>query len=155
MNLPSWAPVVLSGALPREFSDLLAIAILDLTSAQLVLSGKSPFSSNDVTWTLLLLVPLTCVLAALSNSVGREREELALIAYGGSTRQIGLGHMLRGIAIAVIGLLPVFYRILASTFSLSPGLIVLILLVVVGGSTYAIPAFRRTRSVNFAEQYKG
>ncbi len=155
MNRPSWAPVVLSGALPRELSDLLAIAILAITSVPLAFSGKIPLSAFDASWILLILVPSISVLAALSNSVNREREELALIAYGGSSRQIELGHLVRGGTITAIGLLPVLYRILADTLSLSIGLVVLILLVLLGGLTYAIPAFKRTRSVNFVEQYKG
>src|SRR5947199_6789334 len=39
---------------------------------------------------LLLFVPPTAALAALSNSSNREREELALFAYGGSTTQIAI-----------------------------------------------------------------
>jgi hypothetical protein len=155
LDRPSWAPVVFSGALPRELSDLLAIAILDLTSIQLALSGKIPFLSFDVSWILLLMVPLTCVLAALSNSVNREREELALIAYGGSSGQIELKYILRGSTITLFGLLPVLYRLLANTLSLSTGIVVLVLLVLLGGSTYAMPAFKRIRSVSFVEQYKG
>ena len=155
MDRPSWAPVILSGALPRESSDLIAIAILDLASIQLVFSQSRPFSEIDISWILILLVPLTGVLAALSNSPNREREELALVAYGGSTRQIEARYLLRGCIITTVGLLPLFLNFLSDKLPFTPGLIVLILLVLIGGSAYATPALRRTRSLNFVEQYKG
>ncbi len=155
MDRPSWAPVILSGALPRESSDLIAIAILDLASIQLVFSQSRPFSGIDISWILILLVPLTGVLAALSNSPNREREELALVAYGGSTRQIEARYLLRGCIITTVGLLPLFLNFLSDKLPFTPGLIVLILLVLIGGSAYATPALRRTRSLNFVEQYKG
>jgi len=155
LDRPSWAPVILSGALPRESSDLIAIAILDLASIQLVFSQSRPFSEIDISWILILLVPLTGVLAALSNSPNREREELALVAYGGSTRQIEARYLLRGCIITTVGLLPLFLNFLSDKLPFTPGLIVLILLVLIGGSAYATPALRRTRSLNFVEQYKG
>jgi hypothetical protein len=131
------------------------MAVLAITSIQLVFAGPLPFSSFNSAWILILLVPLICVLAALSNSPSREREELALIAYGGSSRQIELRYVLRGALITIIGLLPVLLRLVLNGPSLSTGLLVLALLVVIGGSTYAIPALRRTHSLNFVEQYKG
>jgi hypothetical protein len=155
LDRPSWAPVVLSGALPREFSDLLAMVILGIASVQLVLAGPTPFSSLSSSWILLFLVPLLCVLAALSSSPSREREELALVAYGGSSRLIELRYVLRGGIITIIGLAPALFRLLSESLSLSFGLVVLALLVLIGGSTYAIPSFKRTRSVNFVEHYKG
>jgi hypothetical protein len=155
LDRPSWAPVVLSGAIPREISDFIAIAVLALTGVQLMLAGPIPFSSLNSSWILILLVPLVCVLAALSNSPNREREELALVAYGGSSRQIELRYVLRGGLITLIGLFPVLLRIISETLSLSSGIFVLVLLVLIGGSTYAIPALKRTHSLNFVEQYKG
>ena len=131
------------------------MAVLAITSIQLVFAGPLPFSSFNSAWILILLVPLICVLAALSNSPSREREELALIAYGGSSRQIELRYVLRGALITIIGLLPVLLQLVLNGPSLSTGLLVLALLVVIGGSTYAIPALRRTHSLNFVEQYKG
>jgi hypothetical protein len=155
LDRPTWAPVILSGALPRESSDLLAIAILDLASIQLVFSQAPLFSGFNVSWILLLLVPLTGILAAMSNSPDRQREELALVAYGGSTKQIEARYVLRGSIITAIGLLPLLLKFLTDSLSLSPSLIVLVLLILVGGSAYATPALRRTRSLNFVEQYKG
>lgn len=131
------------------------MAILAITSVQLAVTGPMPFSSLNSSWVLILLVPLICVLAALSSSPNREREELALVAYGGSSRQIELRYVLRGALITLIGLLPVLYRVVSNSLSLSTGLFILTLLVLIGGSTYAIPALRRTHSLNFVEQYKG
>jgi hypothetical protein len=155
LDRPSWAPVVLSGAIPREVSDFIAIAVIALTAAQLALAEPLPFLSLNSSWILILLVPLICVLAALSNSPSREREELALVAYGGSSRQIELRYVLRGGLITFIGLLPVLLRLISESLSLTTGLFVLVLLIFIGGSTYAIPALRRTHSLNFVEQYKG
>ncbi len=147
--------MILSGALPRELSDLIAIAILDLASIQLVFSPTKLFAGIEVSWVLILLVPLTGVLAALSNSPDREREELALVAYGGSTRQIEARYLLRGCIITTVGLLPLVLKFLVDRLPFTSGLIVVTLLVLVGGSAYATPALRRTRSLNFVEQYKG
>jgi len=155
LERPSWAPVIFSGALPRELSDLLAIAILGLASSQLVFSQVPPFSRIDASWILLFLVPTTSALAALSNSSNREREELALFAYGGSTGQIAVRNFLRGSIITTIGLLPILFLLLTASLSLSPGLITVITIVLVGGLAYATPAFRRIRSSNFVEHYKG
>lgn len=155
MDRPSWAPVILSGAIPREVSDFIAISVLAITSIQLLFAGPLPFSSLNSSWILILLVPLVCVLAALSNSPNREREELALVAYGGSSRQLELRYVLRGAIITISGLVPVLFRIVSNSPSLSTGIFVLLLLVIIGGSTYAIPALKRTHSLNFVEQYKG
>jgi hypothetical protein len=155
LDRPSWAPVVLSGAIPREVSDFLAMAVLAITSIQLVFARPLPFSGINSSLILIPLIPLICVLAALSNSPSREREELALIAYGGSSRQIELRYALRGALITIIGLLPVVFRLVSNNPSSSTGLFVLALLVFIGGATYAIPALRRTHSLNFVEQYKG
>jgi len=155
LDRPSWAPVVLSGALPRELSDVIAMAILGITSVQLVLIGPRPFSNLNISWALLLLVPLVSILAALSNSPNREREELALVAYGGSSKQIELRYILRGAIISIVGLAPVMFRILSDSLSFSTSLLIPAFLVLIGGSTYAIPAFKRTRSASFVEHYKG
>jgi len=155
LDRPSWAPVVLSGALPRELSDVLAMVILGIASLQLVLTGPLPFSSLSVSWVLPLLVPMVCILAALSNSPNREREELALVAYGGSSKQIELRYVLRGSIVTIVGMVPVIFRLLSDNLSFSTSLLIFALLVFVGGSTYAIPALKRTRSASFVEHYKG
>jgi hypothetical protein len=155
LERPNWAPIILSGAIPREVSDFLAITILEVLSIQLAFSGPIPFAGVGSSWILVSLVPLTCILCALSNSPNREREELALVAYGGSSRQIELRYIMRGAIITATGLLPILLRLLAVDLNLSIGLIMVILLVLVGGVTYSVPALHRTRSADFVEHYKG
>ena len=155
MERPSWAPVVLSGALPRELSDLLAISILALASLESVFYQLQPL--NQPAWfaTLLVLVPMTCALAALSNSSRTQKEELALFAYGGAGWQIQLRYIVRGVVVATIGLLPVWFRFLTTQAIFSANLVLLLVSAVVGGLAYAAPALKRTRSLAFVEQYKG
>ena len=156
MDRPSWAPVMLAGALPRDLSDLLAIGILDVATIQLVLSQTLSLLIVNIYWVLFLfvLIPLTNILAALSSSPKRERQELALVAYGGSSRQIELRYTLRGAIITAVGLLPFILRTVTDP-SPTWGLSVVAILTLLGGSAYAIPPFRRTRSLHFVEQYKG
>jgi hypothetical protein len=155
LERPSWAPVVLSGALPRELSDLLAIAILALASIETVFAQLQP--SIQPAWfaTLLVLVPITCALAALSNSARTQKEELALFAYGGSGLQIQLRYFVRGVIVSIIGLCPIWLRFLTSENILSTNLFLLLASAIVGGLAYTVPALKRTRSLAFVEQYKG
>jgi hypothetical protein len=155
LERPSWAPVIFSGALPRELSDLLAISILALASLESVFSQLQPL--NQPAWfaTLLVLVPMTCALAALSNSSRTQKEELALFAYGGAGWQIQLRYIVRGVAVAIIGLLPLWFRFLTTQTIFSANLVLLLVSAVVGGLAYAAPALKRTRSLAFVEQYKG
>ena len=155
MERPSWAPVILSGALPRELSDLLAIAILALASLESVFAQLQPLNPSGWFATLLVLVPLTCALAALSNSARRQREELALFAYGGAGWQIQARYVVRGFVVAVIGLLPLWFRFIATENILSVNLLLLLASATIGGLSYAAPALKRTRSLAFVEQYKG
>ncbi len=155
MERPSWAPVVLSGALPRELSDLLAISILALASLESVFYQLQPL--NQPAWfaTSLVLVPMTCALAALSNSSRTQKEELALFAYGGAGWQIQLRYIVRGVVVAIIGLLPLWFRFLTTQAIFSANLVLLLVSAVIGGLAYAAPALKRTRSLAFVEQYKG
>jgi hypothetical protein len=155
LERPSWAPVILSGALPRELSDLLAVSILVLASLEGVFAQTQPF--NQLGWfaTLLVLVPLTCTLASLSNSSRTQREELALFAYGGAGWQIQLRYVVRGFVVAIIGLLPLWLRFIATENLLSANQALLLVSATVGGLSYAAPALKRTRSLAFVEQYKG
>lgn len=155
MERPSWAPVILSGALPRGLSDLLAIAILALASLESVFAQLQPFNQSGWFATLLVLVPLTCALAALSNSSRTQREELALFAYGGAGWQIQLRYVVRGIAVAIIGILPLWFKFIATENILSINLVLLLVSSAIGGLSYAAPALKRTRSLAFVEQYKG
>jgi cadmium resistance protein CadD (predicted permease) len=155
LERPSWAPVILSGALPRELSDLLAISILALASLESVFAQLQSF--NQPAWfaTLLGLVPMTCALAALSNSSRTQKEELALFAYGGAGWQIQLRYVVRGFVVAVIGLLPLWLKFIATENVSSLSLVLFLLSAAVGGLSYAAPALKRTRSLAFVEQYKG
>ena len=147
---------MLAGALPRDLSDILAIGIIGVATIQIVLSQTLTLLIVNIYWILFLflLIPLTSILAGLSNSPKREREELALVAYGGSARQIELRYVLRGALITAVGLLPFMIR--SFTDSSSPwGLALVGILALLGGSAYAIPALRRTRSLHFVEHYKG
>jgi hypothetical protein len=155
LERPSWAPVILSGALPKEVSDLLAIAILALASLESIFAQLQPFNESAWSVTPLVMVPLTCALAALSNSSRTQREELALFAYGGAGWQIQLRYVVRGFVVATIGLLPLWLRFTATENILSAGLILLLLSAILGGLSYAAPALKRTRSLAFVEQYKG
>ena len=155
MERPSWAPVILSGAFPRELSDLLAIAILGLTSLESVFVQFQPLNQSGWFATLLVLVPLTCALAALSNSARTQREELALFAYGGAGWQIQIRYIVRGFVVAVIGLMPFWLRFIALERVFSLTLVLLLVSAAVGGLAYAAPALKRTRSLAFVEQYKG
>src|SRR5437879_13436588 len=155
LERPSWAPVILSRALPKELSDLLALSILALASLESVFAQLQPF--NQPAWfvTLVVLVPLTCALAALSNSSRTQKEELALFAYGGSGLQIQLRYILRGVVLSIIGSSPLWLRFLATESNLSTNLVSLLGSAIVGGLAYAAPAIKRTRSLAFVEQYKG
>ena len=131
------------------------MSILGLTSLESVFAQLQPF--NQPAWfaTLLVLVPMTCALAALSNSSRTQKEELALFAYGGAGWQIQLRYVVRGIAVAVIGLLPLWLKFITSENVLSFSLVLLLVSAAVGGLSYAAPALKRTRSLAFVEQYKG
>jgi hypothetical protein len=155
LERPSWAPVVLSGALPRELSDLLAISILALASLETLFAQLQPLNQPARFATLMVLVPMTCALAALSNSSRTQKEELALFAYGGSGLQIQLRYIVRGVVVSIVGLCPLWLRFFATESILSTNVVLLLVLAIVGGLAYAAPALKRTRSLAFVEQYKG
>ncbi len=155
MERPSWAPVILSGALPRELSDLLAMSILALASLESVFAPLQSFNQPAPFATLLVLIPMTCALAALSNSARTQKEELALFAYGGAGWQIQARYVARGFVVAVVGLLPLWLKFITTENVLSLSLVLLLVSAAVGGLSYAAPALKRTRSLAFVEQYKG
>jgi hypothetical protein len=155
LERPSWAPVILSGALPRELSDLLAISILALANLESVFAPLQSFNQPASFATLLVLVPMTCALAALSNSARTQKEELALFAYGGAGWQIQVRYVVRGFVVAVVGLLPLWLKFITTENVLSLSLVFLLVSAAVGGLSYAAPALKRTRSLAFVEQYKG
>lgn len=155
MERPRWAPVVFSGALPRDLSDIIAIIVLAAITSQVAAASFPLTLSSTGLWSLLLAVPLICLLAALSNSMNRQRKELALVAYGSSPRQIEIGYALRGGIIVIIGLLPLIVRLATANFPIFTGLISFVAITTAGSLIYTLPALRRTHSLSFVEQYKG
>ena len=155
MEKPTWAPIILAGAIPRELPDLLAIIILGLASTETALVqiqlGRPALSFLIP----LLTVAPACALASLSNGSRRQREELALLAYGGAGWQIHLRYVVRGAILALAGASPLALAGV-STARLEPVLIwSLVALVITGGASYAAPSLRRTSSLDFVEHLKG
>ncbi len=156
MEKPSWAPLVLSGAIPRETTDVLAMMIMGLASFEASISTATLPVLGRVQWFLLLTVALACSLASLSDTTKRLREELAVFAYGGATWHIALRYFLRGFTCTLIGLSP--YLVIETSFpgsSLKLEALALALFATAGGAFYSLPSFGRTRSLGFVEQYKG
>jgi uncharacterized membrane protein YesL len=102
-----------------------------------------------------ILVPATTALAALSDSPKRQREELALFAYGGTPWQIQARYFVRGSIVVFLGLLPVLLGQLLASPVTTVFVASILVLVIGGGATYTIPGLRRTQSLEFVEQYKG
>ncbi|HET7404543.1 MAG TPA: hypothetical protein VFJ63_00330 [Candidatus Bathyarchaeia archaeon] len=102
-----------------------------------------------------VLVAATTTLAALSDSPKRQREELALFAYGGTPWQIQARYFVRGSIVVVLGLAPVLVSQLLSSTVTALFIGAILVFVIVGATTYTIPGLRRTQSQEFVEQYKG
>ena len=85
MEKPSWTPIVLSGAIPREATDLLAMLVMGIVALEASLATIGPPAFDSRLWLSLLVVPPTCALASVSTTTRRTKEELALFAYGGSS----------------------------------------------------------------------
>ncbi len=156
MEKPGWAPLVLSGAIPRETGDFLAMMIMGVASVEASLPRAILPSLGQVPWLLLLTVVLTCSLASLSNTTRRLREELAVFAYGGSTWHVSLRYFLRGFTCTIIGVSP--FLIVEATLaasSLRIEALALASLATAGGAFYSLSSLKRTRSVGFVEHYKG
>jgi len=155
MEKPSWAPFILSGAFPRELTDLLAILIIGIAGLEASLIQYNIAGLELGPLILFLSVPLTCALASLSNTGKKLREELALFAYGGSEWQVWTRYFLRGFTCSLIAVFPLFVEEIARTGSASAlQTSLLILAAVAGGAFYSAPSLRRVRSVEFAENYK-
>ena len=74
MEKPSWAPFILSGAFPRELTDLLAILIIGIAGLEASLIQYNIAGLELGPLILFLSVPLTCALASLSNTGKKLRE---------------------------------------------------------------------------------
>jgi hypothetical protein len=154
LEKPSWTPIVLSGAIPREATDLLAIMVMGIVALETSLATIGPSVFNSRLWLSLLVVPPTCALASVSTTIRRTKEELALFAYGGSSWQILLRYFFRGAIIALVAFSPVFLQGFLTTTS-NPELILLAAILFFGGGLfYSLPSLRRIRSSSFVENYK-
>jgi hypothetical protein len=154
LEKPSWTPIVLSGAIPREATDLLAILVMGIVALEASLSTMGPSAFNSRIWLSLLVVPPTCALASVSTTTRRTREELALFAYGGSGWQILLRYFIRGAFIALAAFSPIILQGLLTATSISELVLTMITLLFTGGLFYSLPSLRRLRSSSFVENYK-
>ena len=153
MEKPSWTPIVLSGAVPRDASDLLAMAVMGIVALEAAMAAIGPALTYRLLLSLLV-VPPACALASVSATTRRTREELALLAYGGSSWQIVLRYFFRGIICTVIAFSPILVEWTVS-LNFTPQLIAITtILVLSGGLFYSLPSLRRIRSASFAENYK-
>ena len=154
MEKPSWTPIVLSGALPREATDLLAILVMGIVAVEASLATIGPTIFSSRLALSLLVVPPTCVLASVSTNTRRTREELALFAYGGSGWQILLRYFIRGAIIALVAFSPVLLQEILTTTSILELVATSFVLFLAGGLFYALPSLRRIRSSSFVGNYK-
>jgi hypothetical protein len=154
LEKPSWTPIVLSGALPREATDLLAILVMGIVALEASLATLGPIVFSSRLWLPLLVVPPTCALASVSTTTRRTREELALFAYGGSCWQILLRYFIRGAIIALIAFSPIIIQSFLTTTSILELVVTASILLFAGGLFYSLPSLRRIRSSSFAENYK-
>jgi len=154
LEKPSWTPIVLSGAIPREATDLLAILVMGIVALETSLGTIGPVSFNSRLWLSLLVVPPTCALAAVSTTTRRTREELALFAYGGSSWQIFLRYFFRGAICSLVAFSPVILLEFFATAPIRELVLSALALILAGGLFYSLPSLRRIRSSSFVEHYK-
>ena len=154
MEKPSWVPVVLSGALPRGATDLLAIFTMAIVSVGFSLDPTQYVLVSGI-WLQFVTIALVSVLASHSDTARKLREELALIAYGGSGWQIWLRYFVRGLACALLATSPFLYLEYARRIFVSESIVISTLTAsIIGGFSYAAPSLARIRSREFAENYK-
>jgi hypothetical protein len=154
LEKPSWTPIVLSGALPREATDLLAILVMGIVAVEASLATVGPFVFNPRLWFSLLVVPPTSALASVSTTTRRIKEELALFAYGGSSWHILLRYFFRGAVIALVAFSPTIVLGFLNALPSLELIVMLAALVFAGGLFYSLPSLRRIRSSAFVENYK-
>jgi len=154
LEKPSWTPIVLSGVIPREATDLLSILVMGIVALEASLATIGPSVFDTRLWLSLLVVPPTCALASVSTTTRRTREELALFAYGGSSWQILLRYFIRGAIIALVAFSPMVLQGILTTTSLFEQILRIAVLLFAGGLFYSLPSLRRLRSSSFVENYK-
>ena len=156
MEKPSWAPLVLGGAVPRGATDTLAILTIGMIGLESGIAQGRLASLPVGLWFLFVSVPPVAALASLSDTARKLREELALFAYGGSSWQVWVRYFLRGVSCTLLAISPFLYIEYATLgYSLPLTILSAILLSTVGGASYSTPSLTRIRSTTFAENYKG
>ncbi len=156
MERPGWIPVVLSGAIPSGVADGLAVVVIAIASLNYVWTPHGPFFLGSTIWFPVLTISFVTVLASRSDTTRKLREELALIAYGGSGWQVWLRYFVRGLVLTTFAITPILYAEYASQHVLVLLTLILALAVsTIGGFCYAAPSLARIRSREFAENYKG
>ena len=153
MEKPSWTPIVLSGAIPRDAADLLAMLVMGITAFETAITTIGPTFGYRLLLSISI-VPPTCALASVSTTVRRTKEELALFAYGGSSWQILLRYFFRGAICTTIAFFPIIIAWTASLSSILQLVATIATLVIAGGLFYSLPSLRRIRSSSFVENYK-
>jgi len=127
-----------------------------IVSINYSLGTTIPVFLGPGTWLQLLTIALVSALASRSDTARKLREELALLAYGGSSWQVWLRYFVRGLACALVASLPLLYSEYALTgFSIEPTAVSAFFVSSVGGFFYAAPSLARMRSKGFVENYKG
>jgi len=154
LEKPSWTPIVLSGAFPREATDLLGILVMGIVALEASLATIGPPAFGSRLWLSLLVVPPTCALASVSTTTRRTREELALFAYGGSSWQILLRYFFRGAIMALVAFSPVILQGFLTTAWIPELIVPVPVLLLAGGLFYSLPSLRRIRTSSFVEHYK-
>ncbi len=145
---------MLSGAIPREATDLLAMLVMGIVALEASLATIGPPAFDSRLWLSLLVVPPTCALASVSTTTRRTKEELALFAYGGSSWQILLRYFFRGAICALIAFSPVILQGFLATTTIPELVLPALLLIFAGGLFYSLPSLHRIRSSSFVENYK-
>jgi len=156
LERPSWIPVVLSGATPSGVADGLAMVVIAIASLNYVWTPHGPLLLGSTIWLQVLTIAFVTVLASRSDTTRKLREELALIAYGGSSWQVWLRYFVRGLVLNAFAITPILYAEYARQYiHVLPTLILALAVSTVGGFCYAAPSLARIRSREFAENYKG
>ena len=156
MEKPGWIPVVLSGAIPSGVADALAMIVIAIASLNYLWTLQRPFLFGPTIWLQVLTIALVTVLASRSDTARKLREELALIAYGGSSWQVWLRYFVRGLALTLVAITPILYADYASQyFQVLPTAFFALSVSTIGGVCYAAPSLARIRSREFVESYKG
>ncbi len=137
-------------------TDILAMLTITIVTVNYSLSLARPAFLGPGTFLQLLTIALVTALASRADTARKLREELALLAYGGSSWQVWLRYFVRGLACGLVASLPLLYTEYALTgFSVEPTILSAFLISTVGGFFYAAPSLARIRSKGFVENYKG